>query len=80
MLMKYKDFKIMTQNEMKNVIGGYEPPMNCSHSCPAGQSAQGCTGCDHCSDMKDANGNIIGLKVCPGTSESTCIEHMCTTS
>ena len=25
MLMKYKDFKTMTANEMKNIIGGTEP-------------------------------------------------------
>lgn len=25
MLMKYKDFKLMTQNEMKNVMGGSAP-------------------------------------------------------
>ncbi|MCB0709724.1 MAG: bacteriocin [Chitinophagaceae bacterium] len=78
--MKYKDFKVMTQNEMKNVIGGNEPPLNCSHSCPAGQSAQGCTGCDHCSDIKDANGNVTGLRTCADATENNCTNHTCVAS
>jgi bacteriocin-like protein len=29
MLMKYKDFKTMTRNEMKNVLGGNEVSVEC---------------------------------------------------
>jgi bacteriocin-like protein len=34
MLMKYKDFKVMSQNEMKKVMGGYPPDWgSCTVSC-----------------------------------------------
>lgn len=73
--MKYKDFKVMSQNEMKQVLGGYV--MDCSHSCPSGQWAQGCTGCDSCRDITDANGNVTGLERCVGT---LCLTSNCSSN
>lgn len=71
--MKYKDFKMLSNDDMKQIVGGYAP-LDCSHNCPSGQSAQGCTGCDSCTDVKDGNGNVIGLERCVG---SLCVTSNC---
>lgn len=42
--MKYKDFKAMSQNEMKNVIGGSAPLNICATVCPDGGYAWQCDG------------------------------------
>ena len=42
MLMKYKDFKTMSQNEMKQILGGNEPAINnCNAACDSGCTFSG---------------------------------------
>ena len=43
--MKYKDFKVMSQKEMKQIIGGYEPEAcSVSANCPGGAGTISCSG------------------------------------
>lgn len=44
MLMKYKDFKMMSQNEMKKIMGGSEEFNICATVCPDGGYAWLCDG------------------------------------
>ncbi|MBP6023630.1 bacteriocin [Ferruginibacter sp.] len=40
--MKYKDFKVMSKNDMKKVIGGSDPLDICATVCPGGGYAWQC--------------------------------------
>lgn len=76
MIMKYKDFKMLSKDDMRQIVGGSAPLIDCSASCPAGQTAQGCTGCHHCSDIV-SGGVVTGIHTCPGEGESGCLDHYC---
>jgi hypothetical protein len=68
--------KKLERSEMKNLLGGKKAGgdlLTCTHSCPTGQVAQGCTGCTSCSDIV-TGGVVTGLRTCNGTicTDNTC--------
>ena len=65
MLMKYKDFKTMTNAEMKNVMGGNAPlggsgACSASYECPSGGTIQ-CSGVD--GDVNNGGCQVVGSSV-----------------
>ncbi|MBP6023625.1 bacteriocin [Ferruginibacter sp.] len=70
--MKYKDFKVMSQNEMKKIMGGNPPgggggdPETCTASaCCSGNSTISCTGVGTAgTDCQAIEGNTISVVNC----------------
>lgn len=64
MLMKYKDFKTMSIQEMKEIKGGNAPETYCrQNDCSADSD---CTGKQKCGTMSctDTNGNASSFRMC----------------
>lgn len=50
MLMKYKDFKMLSQDDMKQILGGNAPsePDSCSTTCGCGSASISCVAGELC--------------------------------
>jgi hypothetical protein len=79
MLMKYKDFKVMSNIMMKTIKGGHASQITCKADCPAGQSSGSMSGDSatmSCTDLTDSNGNITGVRIT--ISGGLTIDKLCT--
>ena len=71
MLMKYRDFKVMSKTDMKSIMGGYVAVSDCSMKCIGGEKIEitGCDGACGCSETAQGcvcmkNGGVECEKLC----------------
>jgi hypothetical protein len=65
MIMKYKDFKMLSQNEMKKVIGGDVPQTGCYIYCGMCEIGDAGPGCNF--------GGWSPIESCVGVGNSNCM-------
>lgn len=69
---------VLPKEQMKKIKGGNVAEIHCTANCPPGQTATGMYGDSEsmtCSDIKDANGVVIGLRIT--ISGQLTLDHMC---